>query len=250
MCKVETISGQVEQIAPNAAAAVKAVVPFRFPKRFLLWCVLKTSVQLSLSLLSMAFIVQSGFFTFNYDASVWSREDLAILLVPQAIFEFVDFWAEWWMTMRVKRDSSFLPIDSLVHHSLTCGYYTYIYVYADYYSTDVLGLAVAGLSCQILGFLFTVYRLKLNWKHNGIALLVLQLGYRWPLAVTSLVRAYTNFHQVPWIHLLLCAALLMLDYRWTKWAFKLLKRNRKDIKTRKARKLELQRNPPPPVPVF
>mmetsp|Transcript_19622 Transcript_19622/g.34111 ORF Transcript_19622/g.34111 Transcript_19622/m.34111 type:complete len:96 (+) Transcript_19622:343-630(+) len=79
-------------IAVTQQQASKAT-SFEFPRVFLIWCMIKTSIQLSLTLLSITFIVQSGYFVpYGYDATVWSREDLAALCVPQAIFEIVDLF--------------------------------------------------------------------------------------------------------------------------------------------------------------
>jgi len=193
-----------------------------FPAVFLAWCALKTLFQQTISLASISFIIESGFFVpFGYDAAVWPREQLISLMLPQAMFELIDLVFETWMTLRVQTTGDHLPWDSIVHHLFTAAYYLYVWATADRYSTGFLGLPVAGLSCQVIGVLYTVHRLKFNFRWNGLMLLFVQTLWRMPLAFVSLLRAAQFFWCAPWVHFLICALLANLDYRWTTWAYKL-----------------------------
>lgn len=200
---------------------------------------IKTSIQLSLTLLSITFIVQSGYFVpYGYDATVWSREDLAALCVPQAIFEIVDLFFETWMTVCVQKKADHMPWDSIFHHGITAGYYLYVYFAADSLTWSFLGLPVAGLSCQLIGFLYTLHRLKYHYMWVSFGLLTVQLMWRTPLAVVSCLRALQHFYQCPIIHFFICAALLTLDLRWTRWSFKTHNRM---LKQRRVRKEEMRK---------
>ncbi|GBG24299.1 Hypothetical Protein FCC1311_005172 [Hondaea fermentalgiana] len=247
MCKAQTlVQRRSAHVEPSpAGTSVSKPAPFKFPRIFLLWCMVKTSIQLSLSVLSITFIVQSGYFNpFGYDATVWSREDLCALCVPQAIFEIIDLFFETWMTMRVQKKSDHMPWDSIFHHTITAAYYMYVYYTADNLTWSFLGLPVAGLSCQVIGFLYTLHRLKYHFRWIGLALLSVQLMYRTPLAIVSCLRALQHFYQCPIIHFFICAALLTLDLRWTRWSFKLNARLQRQHRQRKeARKLATQQVP-------
>ena len=194
-----------------------------FPWIILVWCVVKTSIQLFLSICSITFIVKSGFFNpFGYNASVWSREDLYSLFLPQAIFEIVDLLFETWMALNPQKTIvRKIRLDSVLHHSMTAVYYLYVYITASNLTTDFLGLLVAGLPCEVIGILYTLKYMRYRFRLLGLCLLCVQLLYRSPLAVVSCLRAVQYFWECPWIHLFMCGALLMLDLLWTKRAFKL-----------------------------
>ena len=199
---------------PSSETSVK------FPWNYLVWSVIKTCVQLSISFVSITFIIQSGFFNpFGYEASVWSRQDLYSLCLPHAIFETVDLFFDVWLTLRVRtRD---LPLFTIIHHSMSALYSFYVYTMKDSLTMNFLGLYVAGISCQVVGFLYTLQHLRYRFRLLGLCLLCVQLLYRWPLAVVSCLRAVQYLWECPWIHFVMCSTLLMLDLRWTKWAFKL-----------------------------
>lgn len=199
----------------------------QFPRPFLLWCAVKTSIQLSLSVISMVFIAQSGFFVpWGYDASVWHRDNLVGLLPVQAAFELIDLVMETWVTLTVQTKGSHLPYDSIVHHLLTASYYVLVYRAADLHTTAFLGMPVAGLSCQVIGMWYTTHRLRLPVPHwvIGMCMLVVQLLYRSPLALVSMLRAVEHWDDVPYAHFGICAALLTLDIRWIQFQRKLFAR--------------------------
>ena len=217
-CTVSICNGKTSQSESSELTHSEMI-----PWIFLVWCVIKTSVQLSLSICSITFIVNSGFFDpFGYDASVWSREVMYSLFLVQAIFETVDLLFETWMTLKPQKTIvRNIRLDSIFHHFITAVYYLYVYIAGSSLTTEFLGLPVAALSCQVIGILYTLNYLRYRFRLLGLCLLCVQLLYRWPLAVVSCLRAVQYFWECPWIHLFMCGALLMLDLHCTKWAFNL-----------------------------
>lgn len=189
-----------------------------YPKRFLMWCWAKTVIQLTISILSLSFIVQSGFFVpTTYDATVWSPGAIATLYLPQGLFEVFDLITELWM-LKKQKAREHLPWDSIIHHVVSGLYAFYIVAYAEELDRGFLGLAVAALSCQLIGPLYTLHRWKWRHRHLSLAILTVQLLYRTPLAVVSVVRAIQHYNVAPLPHLIIILCLSYLDYKWIFWA--------------------------------
>mmetsp|Transcript_8285 Transcript_8285/g.13417 ORF Transcript_8285/g.13417 Transcript_8285/m.13417 type:complete len:236 (-) Transcript_8285:4623-5330(-) len=196
----------------------------RIPKRFKFWAVLKTAFQFVISLYSLSFIMKSKFFVpGRFDATVWSKEWLACFYLPQAVFELGDLFVEVWMLSREK-SREHMPWDSIMHHSAAASYGLYIYTYQDTLSHTFLGLACAALSCQFIGPLYTMYRLRYRFRTLGLLLLTVQLLYRCPLAVVSVIRAIQHFGEAPFAHFCICMVLAYLDFKWLLWSFKIHRR--------------------------
>ncbi|GBG30142.1 Hypothetical Protein FCC1311_063622 [Hondaea fermentalgiana] len=199
-----------------------------YPKRFLAWSFAKTITQLTIAFLSISFIVKSGFFIPGYyDGTVWSKQSIAWLYLAQGLFEVVDLGTELWM---LRRDSSkdHLPWDSIIHHSVSAAYALYIFGWAEELDAAFLGLAVAALSCQVIGPLYTLHRWRFKHRHLALSILITQLGYRTPLAVVSVIRAIQYYKVAPWPHLVIMLCLSYLDYKWLNWAISLYKRRRRE----------------------
>ena len=113
-----------------------------------------------------------------------------------------------------------MPWDSIIHHGVSGSYAFYVFAYYDVLAQDFLGLAVAGMACQLIGPLYTMHRLKLRPSWLPTATLAVQLFWRCPLAAVSVIRALQFFHVSPWVHSVLCVTLARLDYRWTQWSLK------------------------------
>jgi len=164
-----------------------------FPKRFYIWCSIRTIFQVAISFYALDFVINSNFFhPSGYQSDAWNKEHLRVMYLPQAVFELLDLLMELWM-LRKENSKAHLPWDSIIHHGVSGMYALYIYVYADSLSHEFLGLAVAALSCQVIGPLYTIYRMKFRFKYLGLVILAVQLLYRCPLALVSCLR-YVLFY--------------------------------------------------------
>jgi hypothetical protein len=136
----------------------------KLPVWFLVWAFVKSVTQLSVSGYSIAFIIQSHFFIpYHYDALVWPKETLRWLYLPQAFFELVDLAAEL-MMLRRQKSAKHLPWDSIIHHLVSSVYGFYVFLASDSLSHGFMGLAVAALSCQVIGPLYTIHRLRWHFR--------------------------------------------------------------------------------------
>mmetsp|Transcript_5148 Transcript_5148/g.9259 ORF Transcript_5148/g.9259 Transcript_5148/m.9259 type:complete len:267 (-) Transcript_5148:173-973(-) len=221
-------------------SAVQKTAPrprVKFPKRFYSWCLLKSLTQLTASFLSISFISQSNFFIPGYyDASVWSVEAVRSIYILQAAFEVLDFVFEMWM-LRKQTTGNHLPWDSIIHHAVSAAYAIYICLFADTLDIGFLGLAVTALACQVIGPLYTLHRLRLRFRALPIMILVVQVVWRIPLAVVSVIRAIQFFMVAPWAHFFICVVLAVLDYRWTIWAYKLFCKTEADYRAKRRAQL-------------
>lgn len=198
---------------------------------------MKTATQLTVSLLSLCFIVESCFFVpGHYDASVWSRESVAWIYIVQGAFEVADLSAELWMLSK-ESGRDHLPWDSILHHGTSAAYAFYISWRAPVLDMGFLGLTIAALSCQVIGPLYTLHRWRFKHPHLALAILIVQLGYRCPLAVVSIIRAIQYFNEAPFPHILIILCLSYLDYKWLGWAFNLYRR-RQEQKNEKQQEQE------------
>ena len=100
-----------------------------------------------------------------------------------------------------------------IHHFMIALYYLYVYVTGSSLTTDFLGITAAGLSVQVIEFLYTFNYLRIRYRFRllGFCTICIQLLYRWPLVVVSCYCTVQYFGDCPWIHLSMCGALLMLD---------------------------------------
>ena len=191
----------------------------KLPLWFYIWAFVKSVTQLTVSGLSLLFIFQSNFFIpFRYNALVWQKTSLQWLYLPQAIFECVDLAMELFM-LRRQKSAKHLPWDSIGHHVSSALYGFYIFFAAETLDHGFMGLAVAAISCQIIGPLYTVHRLRWHFRYLGLIILVVQGGYRSPLAFVSILRCIQYFHEAPWVHIFICVILAYFDYRWTIWSY-------------------------------
>mmetsp|Transcript_22370 Transcript_22370/g.63626 ORF Transcript_22370/g.63626 Transcript_22370/m.63626 type:complete len:263 (+) Transcript_22370:176-964(+) len=238
--------GDVSSPAPPTTPAA------RFPKRFLTWAATKTAIQVTVSFFSIAFIAQSNLFVpFAYDPTVWSRESIRILYLPQGLFEVGDLAVELWM-LRRQKSKGHLPWDSIAHHLVSALYAFYIYTNVEHLDRGFLGLAASALACQVIGPLYTLHRLRVRWRFLPLAILTVQIIWRCPLAIVSLFRAAQYYHEAPWAHFMICTVLAYLDYRWTVWAYKLHIRTQDKYRMAKAELTKQRRmsgdfNTPAPV---
>ena len=192
----------------------------KFPWIVYVWSAIKTCIELSASIVSFIFIVQSGFFNpFGYDASVWSRQALYSLCLPMAIFSAVDMFFSVWIALRMgTRELPWLPI---IHHSMAAVYSFYVYAMKESLTKNFLGLYMAGVSGEVIAFLYTLQHLRCRFHLLGLCLLCVQMFYRVPLGVVGLIRAIQYFWECPLIHFIMGGTLLLVDLYWTKWAFNL-----------------------------
>eukprot|EP01127_Copromyxa_protea_P003186 TRINITY_DN13045_c0_g1_i1.p1 TRINITY_DN13045_c0_g1~~TRINITY_DN13045_c0_g1_i1.p1 ORF type:complete len:246 (-),score=41.15 TRINITY_DN13045_c0_g1_i1:63-749(-) len=191
----------------------------KIPLYFYVWALLKSVIQLSVAGASLLFIYQSNFFIpYKYDALVWSKQSLQWLYLPQGIFECVDLAMELIM-LRRQKSKAHLPWDSIIHHLVSALYAFYIFLAADSLDHGFVGLAVAAISCQVIGPLYTIHRLRFHFRYLGLCLLAVQGGYRSPLAFVSILRAIQYWHEAPWAHIFICVVLANFDYRWTIWSY-------------------------------
>jgi len=180
----------------------------------------KTVFQLSLTAASTIYLYQSNFFIPGYyESSVWSGSVISNIHMIQAVFEIGDLVAEL-LCLKHENSKAHLPYDSIIHHTVTAGYSFYVSIYYLDLHHEFLGLAIAGVACQLIGPLYTSHRLKYRFKQLPLLTLIVQLGWRTPLAIVAVLRAFQFFHLTPWIHSILCLVLARLDYRWSLWALK------------------------------
>jgi hypothetical protein len=202
-----------------------------FPLRFVAWCAVKTLTQLGVTLCAIAMALESGFWSAGllygggdrggYVGSGWAVESVQRIYVVQAVFELVDLAVELWMTLSADAgNDAHLPWDSIVHHFVSAAYALFVVATAPQQDALFLGLSVIAQGCQLIGPLYTANRLGLGRRFAQLPALILavQLCWRLPLAAASLARAMQHWQVTPWPHLLICAILAHLDYRWTWWA--------------------------------
>ena len=209
-----------ESLSESAPVLPARATSVKFPWIVWVWSAIKTFIELSVSIVSFVFIVQSGFFNpFGYDASVWSREALYSLCLPIAIFETVDLCFSVWITLYLGTRE--LPLIPIIHHLMVAIYAYYVYALKDSLSLSFLGLFTAAASGEVIAFLYTLQHLRFRFRYLALCLLCVQLLYRTPLSVVFCLRTIQYFWECPWIHYVICVTVLLLDLRWTKWAFKL-----------------------------
>lgn len=193
----------------------------------------KTFCQLLITALSAMFLYQSSFFIpGRYSSGVWTAAACGYLQLFQAVFEMADLSAEL-IDLKQKKGSKgadHMPWDSIIHHFVSGGYAFYVFAFYDVLDQDFLGLAIAGMACQLIGPLYTMHRLKIRPTWLPAATLGVQLLWRCPLALVSVIRAFQFFHVSPWVHSVLCLTLARLDYRWTQWSMKNFKRSKFYVK--------------------
>lgn len=130
--------------------------------------------------------------------------------------------------LRMQGRGDHMPWDSVAHHVVAAAYSSYIFTTYESQDPYFMGMAAAALSCQFIGPLYTLHRLKLRHVYLSLAILVVQLGYRTPLALVSIARAVQYFFVSPLPHFFIMVTLAYLDYRWLQWAVKHHRRMRSE----------------------
>lgn len=143
--------------------------------------------------------------------------------------------------LRRQKSTAHLPWDSIIHHLVSAAYGFYIFLAAPTLDHGFLGLAVAAISCQVIGPLYTIHRLRWHFRYLGYMLLAVQGGYRSPLAFVSILRCIQYFHEAPWAHIFIIVVLANFDYRWTIWSYNQHLRLKKHYATIDAQRAELEK---------
>jgi len=208
------------------------------PALFIVWCMIKSSIQMVLSIRALEYLMLSGFFIpGGYNAAIWPKDTVTYYFVCQVVFEVIDFIAELAM-LKYRGDLGQMPWDSIIHHGLTAGYFFLAWLYSDVYPMEYIGLAFAPISCQLVGPFYTAHRLGFRTKALIYGMITTQFAFRWPLALASWGRVFAHYNIVPLAHIGICIILTILDFRWSKWQFKVFKRRKLQDKQKKTNEKE------------